>query len=100
MTVAALDMLRDAFAALRTALEGNDAIALDAAAARVREATAQVRAAGAWRDEPAVRAGLKDLMPVIESARIHTNVLQDYVRQRMEMAAAHGARQTPLTYGR
>ncbi len=100
MTVAALDMLRDAFAALRIALDGDDANALDAAAARVRDATAHLRAAGAWRDEPAVRERLKDMMPVIESARIHANVLQDHTRQRIDILAAHGVQKAPLTYGR
>ena len=100
MTVAALDTLRDAFAALRTALDGNDAAALDAAAAQVREATAQLRATGAWRDDADVRARLSALMPIMDSARIHANMAQDHTRQRIEILAAHGGRQAPLTYSR
>tara|TARA_R110000868_G_C10560784_1_gene736850 strand:- start:176 stop:478 length:303 start_codon:yes stop_codon:yes gene_type:complete len=100
MTLSALDALREAFADLRNALDGDDMAQVDAATARVREATAQVRAQGAWRDEPAVREKLNSLMPIIDAARVRTNVLTDNARQRMDLLAAHGAGHAPLTYRR
>ncbi|GLI97772.1 hypothetical protein [Sphingobium sp. BS19] len=100
MTLSALDALREAFADLRNALDGDDMAQVDAATARVREATAQVRAQGAWRDEPAVREKLNSLMPIIDAARVRTNVLTDNARQRMDLLAAHGADHAPLTYRR
>lgn len=100
MPISALDELRGAFADLRDALDGDDIAVVDAATARVRDATTRVREAGAWRDEPAVRERLNGLMPLIEAARIRTNVLNDNARQRMNLLATHGAAQMPLTYGR
>lgn len=100
MSLSALDELRDAFADLRQALDGDDIIMVDAATARVRDATAHVRAAGAWRDEPAVRDRLNSLMPLIDATRIRTNVLNDNARQRIDLLAAHGGPQMPLTYRR
>lgn len=100
MPLSALDELRDAFAELRGALDGDDIMLVDAATARVRDATATVRAAGAWRDEPAVRDRLNSLMPLIDAARIRTNVLNDNARQRIDLLAAHGVAQAPLTYRR
>lgn len=100
MPISALDQLRDAFAELRNALDGDDITRVDAATKRVRDATAQVRAAGAWRDEPAVRDRLNSLVPLIDAARIRTNVLSDNARQRIDLLAAHGHGKGALTYNR
>ena len=100
MPISALDDLRAAFAELRDALDGDDINMVDAATGRVRDATARIREAGAWRDEPALRDRLNGLMPLIEAARIRTNVLNDNARQRMHLLGTHGAAQMPLTYGR
>ena len=100
MSLSALDQLRDAFADLRNALDGDDVALVDAATQSVRDATARVRAAGAWRDEPAVRDRLNSLMPLIDAARIRTNVLNDNARQRIDLLSAHGHGQGPLTYSR
>jgi hypothetical protein len=98
--LAALDDLFSAFEELRAVLDGYDAQAIEAASRRVSHAAAGVRAIGAWRSEPAVLERLSALLPLLEAARVRTNVLSDHAGQRLAILAAHGARQAPLTYGR
>lgn len=100
MSVSHIDTLCEAFDALRAALDGNDVAAIDAAAVRVQRATADVRAVGAWRSDPALRERLKVLASLMESTRVRTSVLADQTRQRIDLLAAHGARNVPLTYSR
>lgn len=100
MSLTALDLLRDAFSGLRAALDGDDAPAINAAAARVRDATLEVGAHAAWRDQPEVRERLEALLPLIEAARLRVHLLSDHARQRIALLAAHGATAAPLTYGR
>lgn len=96
----ALDDLFATFDELRVALDGADATAIDAASGRVAMAAGAVRAIGAWRSEPAVLERLSALQPLIEAARVRTNVLADHAGQRLSLLARHGARTAPLTYGR
>lgn len=100
MSIAALDNLRAAFADLRAALDGDDMAAVDSATKRVKASAIEARAVGAWRDEPAVRDRLSDLMPLIDAARIRANILSDQARQRIDLLAVRGAAQAPMTYGR
>ncbi|HKY83012.1 MAG TPA: hypothetical protein VJM09_16265 [Sphingobium sp.] len=98
--LAALDDLFSAFEELRAALDGTDAIAIEAAANRIDRAAASVRAIGAWRSDEAVKARLTALVPLLESARVRINVLADHAGQRLSILASHGSTQAPLTYGR
>ncbi|WP_420146329.1 hypothetical protein [Sphingobium sp.] len=98
--LAALDELFNAFEELRDVLDGNDAAAIEAASHRIAMAAASVRAIGAWRSDPAVKDRLKDVMPLIDSARIRVKLLADHAQQRLSILAAHGAQAAPLTYGR
>lgn len=100
MNLSALDLLRDAFSGLRAALDGDDIAALNAATARVRDAAMQVRASGAWHDEPALRERLTSLLPLIEAARIRVHFLSDQARRHMDLLAERGATAGPLTYRR
>ena len=100
MNLAALDGLRDAFAGLRAALDGTDVAAINAATARIRDAALEVRASGAWHDEPALRERLNSLLPLIEAARIRVHFLTDQARRHMDLLAERGATAAPLTYGR
>jgi len=100
MSVATLDLLHDAFVALREALDGDDITKVDRATARVQEAVTKVRAVGAWRDEPGVRTRLASIAPLMEAARIRTSVLADQTRQQIAMLAERGAIHAPLTYKR
>jgi hypothetical protein len=98
--LAAIDDLIASFEILRAALDGQDANAIDAASSKVARAASAVRAIGAWRDEPAVAERLKSLRPQMESARVRSHLLADHCAQRLSLLAAHGAQNTPLTYGR
>lgn len=98
--LAALDELTSAFDALRVALDGREAAAIDAAAARVGKAASAVRAVGAWRADGDVEARLRGMMPLLEAARVRTALLADHAGQRVSTLAARGAGGVPLTYGR
>ncbi|WHO38283.1 hypothetical protein PMI04_017250 [Sphingobium sp. AP49] len=98
--LASLDGLFAAFEELRAVLDGTDAAAIEAASNRVSAAAASVRAIGAWRSEPDVLARLNGLLPLIDAARVRTNVLADHSAQRLAILTAQGSRTAPLTYGR
>lgn len=98
--LAALDELTAAFEELRGVLDGIDPAAIESAASRVASAVAAVRAIGVWRSEPAVRDRLKALQPLMEAARVRTNVLADHAGQRLSVLATRGAERAPLVYGR
>ncbi|MGE4321515.1 MAG: hypothetical protein AB7E60_00625 [Sphingobium sp.] len=98
--LALLDELYAAFDALRGALDGADAGAIDAAGRRVAAAAAAARAIDDGRSDPAVRERLGALRPLIEAARVRAYVLADHAGQHMALLARHGARTAPLTYGR
>jgi hypothetical protein len=100
MSVAALDLLYDAFAALREALDGDDIAKVDRATARVKDAVDKVKAVGAWHDEPGLRTRLASIAPLMEAARVRTSVLADQTRQQIAMLAERGAIAAPLTYKR
>jgi len=96
----ALDELFAAFEDLREVLDCQDAAAIERASGRVSKAAAAVRAIGAWRSDPAVIERLATLLPLIEAARVRTNLLADYSRQRLAMLASRGAAPARMTYGR
>lgn len=100
MSIEALDHLHDAFIALRTALDGDDVTAIEAASKRVGRAVDELKGVGAWRDEPAVRLRLSEIAPLMEATRVRTSMLADHNRQRLSMLAARGSNTAPLTYGR
>jgi hypothetical protein len=98
--LAALDELTAAIEGLRGVLDGVDPAAIESATGRIARAAEAVRAIGVWRDDPAVRDRLKDLRPLMESARIRTHLLADHANQRLAILAAQGSQTAPLTYGR
>lgn len=100
MHLSAIDRLREAFTALREALDGDDVAAIDAATRQAGEAVAAVRDGDAWREEPALKDKLIALLPLIEASRVRTAVLGDQAAQRLAMLAARGAGAAPLTYRR
>lgn len=98
--LAALDDLSAAFEHLRTALDGTDPATIEAASGRVGQSVAAVRAIGGWRSDPAVVERLRALLPMIEAARVRTNLLADHAARRLSMLADRGSAQATLTYGR
>jgi hypothetical protein len=97
---AAVENLQLAFTDLRSALEANDPSAIFEASRKVRAATADVRAHGAWRQDPILHEKIKNIIPLIESARVRVNVASDHVRQRISLLADHGSDGAKITYGR
>lgn len=98
--LAALDELNAAFEELRGALDGVEPTVIESAGQRIAKAAAAVRAIGVWRSDEAVKDRLKALAPLMESARIRTNLLADHASQRLAILAARGAEAAPLVYGR
>ncbi|WP_022683778.1 hypothetical protein [Sphingobium bisphenolivorans] len=98
--LAALDELTAAFDGLRAALDGNDPASIESATSRIAKAAAAVRAIGVWRSDPAVRDRLEALRPLMEAARVRTNLLADHTKQRLSILAAQGAETAPLVYSR
>ncbi|WP_375194397.1 hypothetical protein [Sphingobium sp.] len=98
--LAALDELTAAFEELRGVLDGADVAAIESATARIARAASAVRAIGGWRSDSAVRDRLEVLQPLMEVARVRTNVLADHANQRLAILAAQGSETAPLTYGR
>lgn len=98
--LAALDDLFAAFDDLRVAMDGTDPVDIESASNRVGQAAAAVRAVGAWRNDPAIVERLSTLVPMIEAARVRTNLLADHAGRRLSLLASLGARQAPLVYGR
>ena len=98
---ASADDLRQAFGALRRALEGRDSASVLSATRAVRDAVDALRSADAGEMDKAVRARLEAIAPEIEAARVQLNLASDRVRQRMARLAQRGVETaTPMTYGR
>ncbi len=98
--IASIDTLNAAFGELRRALDSHDIAAISTATKAVKRATDDVRAQGAWRQDPALTEKLNELRPLIEAARLRVNLASDDVRQRIALLAQHGADVAPATYGR
>lgn len=98
--LASLDELAAAFEELRGVLDGTDPAAIESAGQRIASAAQAVRAIGVWRSDPDVRERLKALQPLMEAARVRTNLLADHANQRLAILAAQGSSTAPLTYGR
>ncbi|MBB6123803.1 hypothetical protein [Sphingobium subterraneum] len=97
---AAIDSLHRAFGTLRSALDANDPAAILAASSEVRAITSDIRAQGAWRQDPALHEKIQSLLPMIDSARLRVNMASDHVRQRISLLADYGSDGAKLTYGR
>ena len=97
---AAINRLHTAFGVLRSALDSNDPAAILAASTEVRAITSDIRAQGAWRQDPVLHEKIQSLLPLIESARLRVNMASDHVRQRISLLADYGSEDAKPTYGR
>ena len=92
MTLAALDALTGAQAALDLALDGCDTRAIDAACDRFRSAIFDVRAVGAWRAHPELARSAADMLGRVEMAQQRVKNLTRDTRERI--AALEASRGT------
>ncbi len=88
MTLDALGRLEAAHQELIGALDANDVDAIEARVESLRSAVAAVRALGAWRELPEIKARGRRIAQLGEAARIRINVLADSNRQRLQLLAA------------
>lgn len=100
MSAAVLERLSAGFSELLAALDSDDIGAVEAAMSKLRGTLADVRATANWQDNDGIKARIRDIMPLIEAARIRVNVLSDMTRQRIDLLSAHGGRTGTSVYGR
>lgn len=98
MTVQALDRLGTGFSELLDLLDGEDIARMEAVLEEVRGALEEVRAQGAWRDTHEVTGRIREIMPLVEAARVRVNFLTDETRQRVDLLAFHNGRLDLVTY--
>lgn len=100
MSLASLDRLEICQETLIQALDANDVEAVEGAVANLHDAVNEVKAAGGWRDQTAVRVRARRVLALIEAARIRVNFLTDQNRQRIEQLAALRGHIQAGAYGR
>src|SRR3546814_13195577 len=91
MTVQALDRLGNGFSDLLDVLDSDDIARVEAVLAEVRDALEEVRAQGAWRHTHEVTGRIREIMPLVEAARVRVNFLTDVTPQPADrLAFPHG----------
>src|SRR3546814_14534277 len=89
MTVQALDRLGNGFSDLLDVLDSDDIARVEAVLAEVRAALEEVRAQGSWRDPHEVTGRIREIMPLVDAARVRVNFLTDVPRQRQPLLSLH-----------
>lgn len=100
MTDDIVGRLEQGFAALVTALDGQDPELIIGAAEAIRPLVAEIEQTGVWREGSAIRERLLTLSKLIEAARFRVNKLTDLNQQRaINLSRALGSARAQ-TYGR
>ena len=86
--------------ALIDALDAQDVDALEESIDAFRAALDDVRAEGAWREQPNVIDVVSRIHALSESARVRVNFLTDLNQQRLDALAAARGRDNVVVYGR
>ena len=84
MTTALIDQLITAQAALITALDSRDAVAIEQATQALGSSVAALRGQDAWRESGDVRERVSHALKQTDAARIRVNYLADWTRQRID----------------
>jgi hypothetical protein len=100
MTPAPLQRLEACHHALIDALDAQDVDGLESSIEAFRSALDDVRAQGAWRDQPGVIESITRIHSLSEAARIRVNFLTDLNQQRIDALAAARGRDNVVVYGR
>ena len=98
MSFHAIDRVGNGFSELLELLDGQDNARMEAVLEEVRVALEEVRAQGAWRETFEVTNRIREIMPLIEAARVRVNFLTDETRQRVDLLAHHAGRLDIPTY--
>src|SRR3546814_19074584 len=98
MTVRGVGRVGNGFSDLLGGLVSDDIALVEAVLAEVRVALGEVRAQGAWRDTHEVPGRIREIMPLVEAARVRVNFLTDVTRQRVDLLAFHNGRLDLTTY--
>ena len=100
MMCASLERLEACHHSLIDALDSQDIDALESSIDEFRDALENVRAQGAWREQPNVLDSVARIYALTEAARIRVNFLTDLNQQRLEALAAACGRDGTAVYGR
>lgn len=95
MSVVALDRLEACQQGLIAALDGDDIDALESSITRLSHAIGDVRAAGAWHDQPDVVQRASRIAVLAEAARVRVNFLTDRTQRRLDQLAMLRGRGAP-----
>jgi hypothetical protein len=98
MTIPALDRLGNGFSDLLDVLDSDDIARMEAVLADVRGALEEVRSHGTWRDTHEVTGRIREIMPLVEAARVRVNFLTDMTRERVDLLAVHSGSMDLTTY--
>jgi hypothetical protein len=98
MSFQAIDRIGSGFSELLELLDGQDNTRMEAVLQEVRVALEEVRAEGTGRDTHEVTGRIRDIMPLIEAARVRVNLLTDETRQRVDLLAFHAGKLDLPTY--
>jgi len=89
MSLALIDDLSAAIAALRQAMQDTDLSEIEKSMAHFRASLAAVQAVGAWRSDPEIKARVKTVLAELESSRMLACLMGDMAGQ---MHAAFASR--------
>ena len=98
MSLALIEDLTKATAALRQAMQQSDLGDIETAMMRFRAATEAVQAIGAWRTDPQLKARVKALKSELESSRTLACLLGDMSGQMHAALAARNLDAPQPTY--
>ena len=97
---AVLERLEACHHALIDALDAQDIDALESSIDAFRASLEEVRAEGAWREQPGVLDCIGRIHRLSEAARIRVNFLTDLNQQRLHALAAARGQDNVVVYGR
>lgn len=100
MSVAVLERLIASEQHLISALDGDEALAIEQALIGFADAIEGLKGVAGWRDTPDVVIRVTHALQLAEAARIRTVYLADRTRRQIERLTAIGKRDMGLAYGR
>ena len=99
MSLAVIEDLGKAAAALKAAMQKADLTDIEKAMAHFRASLDTVQAVGAWRSDPALNARVVELMQELESSRMLACILGDLSGQMHAAVAARHPDMPQTLYG-
>lgn len=100
MSQDSLGRLQRAHEDLIRALDGQDVDTIEARVESLRDAIADVRGQGGWRETPGLKERARHIVQLGEAARVRVNFLTDLTRQRLELLSMARGQSAGMVYDR